>query len=180
MPCLCDEAGWFLPHSSQSFTISNRNKADSSPSARRNAGGKRQGSRSTIPCCLSRRREKIIVGNVPQNAPGFRDHCMQTNLGDGSNTDVRTHEFAARPTVLRKALEFHKEWIEATLGVGLADIVIFQVDLNFAQIGVETILACFSGPEATSRAVRRLRPLGVSAIIPQGFPPVVELSKQPH
>jgi hypothetical protein len=68
------------------------------------------------------------------------------------------HEFATRPTVLRKALEFHQEWIEATLGCALADVVIFQVDLNLAQIGVEKILACSSRPDATSRVVRRLRP----------------------
>jgi len=123
---------------------------------------------------------KIIVGNVPQNALGYRDHCMQTNLGDGSNTDVRTHEFATKPTVPRKALELHQEWIEATLGCALADVVIFQVDLNLAQIAVEKILACSSRPDATSRVVRRLRPLVVSANIPPGFPPLVELSKLPH
>jgi hypothetical protein len=81
------------------------------------------------------------------------------------NTSV--HEFAARPTLLRKALEFHQEWIEATLGVALADVVIFQVDLNLAQIGVEKILACSSSPDAASRAIRRFRPLVVSANIPQ-------------
>jgi hypothetical protein len=103
---------------------------------------------------------------------------MET-IPDGSSTNVRTHEFATRPALLRKALEFHQDWIETTLGVALADAVIFQVDLNFAQIGVEMILACSSRPDA-SRAVRRLRPLVASADIPQGFPPLVELSKLPH
>jgi hypothetical protein len=93
------------------------------------------------------------------------------------NTSV--HEFATRPTVLRKALEFHQQWIEATLGVALADVVIFQVDLNLAQIGVEKIISCSSKPDATSRAVRRLRPLVLSADIPPGFPPLVQLSKLP-
>jgi hypothetical protein len=104
---------------------------------------------------------------------------MQTNLGDGSSTDIRTHEFATRQALLRKALEFHQDWIETTLGVAIADVVIFQIDLNLAQIGVEKILACSNLREA-SRAVRRLRPLVVSADTPQGFPPLVELSKLPH
>ena len=103
---------------------------------------------------------------------------MQTNLRDGASINVRTHEFATRPALLRKALEFHQDWIETTLGVAIADVVIFQIDLNLAQIGVEKILACSSLREA-SRAVRRLRPLVVSADIPQGFPPLVELSKRP-
>jgi hypothetical protein len=104
---------------------------------------------------------------------------MQTILGDRSSMNASMHEFATRPTVLRKALEFHQEWIETTLGVAIADVVIFQVDLNLAQIGVEKILACSNRPDA-SRAIRRLRPLVVSADIPQGFPPLVELSKLPH
>jgi hypothetical protein len=57
---------------------------------------------------------------------------METIPGDGSSTNVRTHEFATRPALLRKALEFHQVWIETTLGVALADAVIFQVDLNLA------------------------------------------------
>jgi hypothetical protein len=105
---------------------------------------------------------------------------MQTILGERSSMNASMHEFATRPTVLRKALEFHQEWIEATLGIALADVVMFQVDLNLAQIGVEKILACSSRPDATSRVVRRLRPLVISANIPPGFPPLVELSKLPH
>jgi hypothetical protein len=104
---------------------------------------------------------------------------MQTILGDPSSINARTHEFATRPALLRKALEFHQAWIETTLGVALADIVIFQIDLNLAQIGIEKILACSNRPEA-SRAVRRLRPLVTSADTPHGFPPFVELSKLPH
>jgi hypothetical protein len=104
---------------------------------------------------------------------------MQTILGDRTSKNANMHEFATRPTVMRKALEFHQEWIETTLGVALADVVIFQVDLNLAQIGVEKILACSKWPEA-SRAARRLRPLVASADIPQGFPPLVELSSLPH
>jgi hypothetical protein len=115
----------------------------------------------------------------PENALGYRDHGMQTNLGDRPSTNVRTHEFATRPALLRKALEFHQAWIETTLGVAIADAVIFQIDLNLAQIGVEKILACSSLRES-SRAIRRLRPLVDSADIPQGFPPLVELNKLPH
>jgi hypothetical protein len=105
---------------------------------------------------------------------------MQTILGDRSSMKTSMHEFATRPTLVRKALDFHQQWIETNLGVALADVVIFQVDLNLAQIGVEKILACSSRHDPTSRAVRRLRPLVVSADTPQGFPPLVGLSKLPH
>jgi hypothetical protein len=46
---------------------------------------------------------------------------------DRSSMTPRIHEFATRPALLRRALEFHQDWIETTLGVALADVVIFQV-----------------------------------------------------
>jgi hypothetical protein len=105
---------------------------------------------------------------------------MHTNPEDRSSMNARMHEFATRPALLRRALEFHQDWIEKTLGVALADVVVFQVDLNLAQIGVEKILGCSSRPGATSRAVRRLRPLVASADIPPGFPPLVGLRNLSH
>ena len=90
-----------------------------------------------------------------------------------------THEFATKPILLRRALKFHQDWIETILNVALAEVVIFEVDIDLAQIGVEKILACSSRPDAISRAVARLRPLVASAEIPKGIPPLVELSEQP-
>lgn len=104
---------------------------------------------------------------------------MQTIPGDRASMKVHVHEFATRAELLRKSLALHQAWIETTLGVALADAVIFQVDLNLAQIGVERIFGCPSKPDA-SRAIRRLRPLVISADTAQGFPPFVELNKVPH
>ena len=73
---------------------------------------------------------------------------MQTIPGNRSSMNASMNDFASRPTVLRKALEFHQPWIETTLGVGLADVVIFEVDLNLAQIGLETLPGCFQGEGA--------------------------------
>jgi hypothetical protein len=103
---------------------------------------------------------------------------MQTNLGDGSAMNAHTHEFVTRPALLRKAVEFHQSWIETTLGISIADVVIFQLDLNLAQVGVEKILACSSLREA-SRAVRRLHPLVASADTPPGFPPLSNSASSP-
>ena len=61
--------------------------------------------------------------DVPENALGYRDPCMQTILEDRPSTNVRTHEFATRPALLRKALEFHQDWIETTLGVVIGSAI---------------------------------------------------------
>jgi hypothetical protein len=91
---------------------------------------------------------KDNCGNLPPKSVGLRDFSMHTEVR--SSMTPRIHEFATRPALLRRALEFHQDWIERTLGVALADVVIFQVDLNLAQIGVEKILACSIRPDATS------------------------------
>jgi hypothetical protein len=91
---------------------------------------------------------------------------------------VHTHEFLPSPVLLRRALNLHQFWIEANLGVALADAVIFEVDIDLAQIGVEKILDCSNRSDATSRAARSLIPLLDSADIPPGVPPLLELSKR--
>jgi hypothetical protein len=88
------------------------------------------------------------------------------------------HEFLPSPVLLRKTLESHKSWMEAKLGVALADAVILEVDIDLAQIGVEKILGCSTRADATSRAARSLIPLLASAETPPGFPPLLELSKR--
>jgi hypothetical protein len=87
------------------------------------------------------------------------------------------NEFATKPTILRKALEPHQAWIETTLDAPFADVVIFEVPLDFTQIGAERILACSNQPDESFEAASRLNPLLRSAATPQGFPPMVELSK---
>jgi hypothetical protein len=88
------------------------------------------------------------------------------------------HECGSNWAPLRRMLDSYQNWTEATLGVALADIVIFGVDLNLVQIGVEKILAWSDRPDATSRAVMKVRPLLASAEIPPGFPPLLELNEE--
>jgi hypothetical protein len=87
------------------------------------------------------------------------------------------NENATKPTLLRRALERHQAWIETTLGAPFADVVIFEVHLDLTQIGAERILACSNRPDESFEAASRLNPLLRSATTPQGFPPMVELSK---
>jgi ATPase family associated with various cellular activities (AAA) len=93
------------------------------------------------------------------------------------STSLRMNEFATKPTLLRRALEPHQTWIEATLGVAFSDVVIFEVHLDLTQIGAERILACANCPEESFEAASRLNPLLKSATTPHWFPPLVELSK---
>ena len=55
--------------------------------------------------------------------------------------------------------------------------MILEVHLDLTQIGAERILACPNRPDESFEAASRLNPLLRSATTPQGFPPLVELSK---
>jgi hypothetical protein len=92
--------------------------------------------------------------------------------------NIQMHEFMPSPALLRRALELHQHWIEASLGLAFADVVIFEVDIDLAQIGVEKILGFSNRSDATSRAARSLIPLLAAAEIPPGVPPLLELSKR--
>src|ERR1700733_11435037 len=92
--------------------------------------------------------------------------------GDKTTMKDHIHEFGSNWAPLRRMLDSYQNWTEATLRVALADIVIFRVDLNLVQIGVEKILARSDHPDATSSAVMKMRPLLASAEIPPGFPPL--------
>ena len=86
----------------------------------------------------------------------------------GQLTNLRMHEFATKQNLLRSALEFHQDWIETTVGVSLSQVVIFQTDLDLAQIGREKILACSNQPE-TSEALNRLIPVAGRRRNPEGL-----------
>jgi hypothetical protein len=92
--------------------------------------------------------------------------------------NIHMHEFLPSTALLRRTLELHQSWIEASLGVSLADAVIIQVDVDLGQIGIEKILACSNRLDAAYKAARSLSPLLASAAIPPGFPPLLELSER--
>jgi hypothetical protein len=87
------------------------------------------------------------------------------------------HDFVTRPALLRKAIEARQQWIEQQLGVAIGDAVIFEVRVNLAQIAIEKVLRCSISQDLSSREMRRLRPLVVSAEVPLGFPPLLRFNK---
>jgi len=91
--------------------------------------------------------------------------------------EFQLHNYATRPDLLRNAIDMHKEWIEAKIGVPLSDTVIVETGLNLAQIGVEKVLGL--EPESTSapRSIRRLRMLVAAAETPVDLPPLLAFSK---
>jgi hypothetical protein len=80
--------------------------------------------------------------------------------------NIQMHEFLPTPFLPRRTLESHQTWIEANLGVTLADVVIFKIDLDLTQIAVEKILGCPNRLDPAYKAATRLTPLLSSAQTP--------------
>ena len=87
------------------------------------------------------------------------------------------NQSSTKPTLLRRALESHQAWIETTLGAPFSEVVVLEVHLDLTQVGAERILSCSNRPDESFEAASRLNPLLRSATTPEGFPPLVELSK---
>ena len=71
----------------------------------------------------------------------------------GRDATSIVNEFAVRPDLLRRAIAQHRTWIEQQLGVSLSEAVIFESDLDIAQIGV-TCFSRFRPPDAPHHLLR--------------------------
>jgi hypothetical protein len=92
---------------------------------------------------------------------------------------IQMHEFLPTQFLLRRALESHQTWMEAKLGVTLAEAVIFKIDFDLTQIAVEKILGCSDRLDPDYKAARSLTPFLASAEIPSGFAPLLGLTARP-
>ncbi len=54
--------------------------------------------------------------------------------------DMLTHEFAARPALIRRAIDQHQRWIEERLDVPLAKAVILTCDISFVDVAIPQLL----------------------------------------
>ena len=50
--------------------------------------------------------------------------------------EMLTNEFAARPELIRRAIDQHTEWIEKSLGLPLSQAVIVGCDISFMDAAI--------------------------------------------
>jgi ATPase family associated with various cellular activities (AAA) len=119
----------------------------------------------------------VVVSKITHHKRENMLKTMPSRAPSNQRTSLHMNETATKPTLLRRALKTHQDWIETTLGAPFSDVVILEVHLDLTQIGAERLLACSNRPDEPFEAVSRLNPLLRSAITPEGFPPLVELNK---
>jgi hypothetical protein len=81
--------------------------------------------------------------------------------------DMLTHEFAARPALIRRAIDQHQAWIEQSLGIPLAEAVILNCDLSLANAAIPQLLGNIDSRGSSEKTTR----LFMEAVESVEFPP---------
>jgi hypothetical protein len=71
--------------------------------------------------------------------------------------EMLTNEFAARPALIRHAIDQHTEWIEKSLGLPVSETAIVGCDISFMDAAIPKLLGtCHDSQEEPVRAFTAL------------------------
>jgi hypothetical protein len=88
--------------------------------------------------------------------------------------EMLTNEFAARPALIRHAIDQHTEWIEKSLGLPLSQAVIVDCDISFMDAAIPQLLGSVAGRDSREEPVRVLTALLESVEIPPSCAPMLQ------
>jgi len=88
--------------------------------------------------------------------------------------EMLTNEFAARPVLIRHAIDQHKEWIEKSLGIPLSQAVIVGCDISFMDAAIPQLLGRMACRDSREEPVRVLTALLESVSIPPSCAPMLQ------
>lgn len=89
--------------------------------------------------------------------------------------NMLTHEFAARPALIRRAIDQHQVWIEQCLGIPLAEGVVLNCDLSLANAAISQLLGSIDSRGSNENATRLLMELVQSVEIPPSSAPLLQV-----
>ena len=88
------------------------------------------------------------------------------------------HTYSPRTAQIRRAVEQHKEWIEARLGTKLTDAVILATDISFCDAALPRLIGYADPSAPVSTAISRLKDRLQSVEAPPAQIPLIGLSKE--
>jgi len=93
----------------------------------------------------------------------------------GAPTDMLTHEFAARPALIRRAIYQHQTWIEERLDVPLAEAVILICDISLVDAAIPQLLGNLDFCGSNENATRLFREVVQSVEVPPSSGPLLQV-----
>ena len=88
--------------------------------------------------------------------------------------DMLTNEFAARPALIRHAIDQHTEWIEKCLGIPLSQAVIVECEVSFVDAAIPQLLGPVAYRDSREEPLRVLTSLVESVEIPPSCAPLLQ------
>ncbi len=88
------------------------------------------------------------------------------DLPGGTPMDMLTHEFAARPALIQRAIDQYQVWIEQSLGIPLAEGVILNCDFSLANGAITQLLGSIGSRGSNENATRLFMEVVQSVEIP--------------
>ncbi len=88
--------------------------------------------------------------------------------------EMLTNEFAARPALIRHAIDQHTEWIEKSLGLPLSQAVIVGYDISFMDAAIPQLLGRMSRRDSQEEPVRAFTALLESVEMPPSCTPMLQ------
>ncbi len=89
--------------------------------------------------------------------------------------DMLTHEFAAPPALIRRAIDQHRGWIEESLGVLLAQAVILKCDISLVDAAIPQLLGNINFRCSNENATRLFMEVVQSVEIPPSIAPLLQV-----
>jgi hypothetical protein len=89
--------------------------------------------------------------------------------------DMLTHEFAARPALIRRAVDQHQGWIEESLGIPLAEVVILKCDISLVDAAIPQLLGNIDCRGSNENATRLFMEVVESVEIPPSSAPLLQV-----
>ena len=88
--------------------------------------------------------------------------------------EMLTNEFAARPALIRHAIDQHTEWIEKTLSVPLSQAVIVECDISLMDAAIPRLLGDVAYRDSHEKSLRVLSELVESVEVPPSCAPLLQ------
>jgi hypothetical protein len=89
--------------------------------------------------------------------------------------DMLTHEFAAPPALIRRAIDQHQGWIEGSLGVLLTEAIILKCDISLVDAAIPQLLGNINFRGSNENATRLFMELVQSVEIPPSTAPLLQV-----
>jgi hypothetical protein len=105
-----------------------------------------------------------------------------TSAGPSQSDITQMHElnhtYSTSPVEIRRAIDCHREWIEASLGVPLSEAVVIETDLSLYNAALPRLIGYADRYAPVTPAIARLTERLESVETPNAHVPIIDLTRE--